>query len=312
MNKKENFKVFLRGLLMWTCDIIPWVSGWTIAFITWIYDKLIESLNAINVKNIKLMFSWNFKIARNNINWNFLLILFAGILLAILTLANIVSFLIAEYPMYISGFFLWLIWACAVVMLMWIQKNKWWFWLIIFLILWVGIWYFVSNLPAIDMWSGNLTMLVSWIIAIVAMILPWISGSYILLMLGQYTVLLGYVTALTWWNLSAIVPILFFCVWAVIWLVSFAKWLNYIKNRCHDKMVIVLTGIMLWSLSKLRPWRNTVETMIDTHGKEVPLVQQNVFPAINWEFWLVFLLIIIWFILIFGVHYFAKELESKK
>jgi putative membrane protein len=174
-----------------------------------------------------------------------------------------------------------LIVASAIILRKSIKKYKIWY--ILLLIIWTVVWFLVTGLPVLNLWSGNLTMFVSWAIAIIAMILPGISWSYILVILWQYQEVLWSVVSLTGGDLRALLPIIIFIWWAVVWLLSFAKLLYRIKSRRHDQMVIVLIWFMIWSLNKVRPWKETVETFVDSHGGIHPLVQNNIMPVFSME-----------------------------
>lgn len=308
-NPMKKITILLKGILMWICDIIPWISGWTIAFITWIYDRLIDALHGCNFKAIKLLFTGEFKQLWKQIDGTFLVLLFWGILLAILLLSNLLQIWLEQHPQHIWSFFFWLILASAYLMKKHIKKRN--IALIILWILWLAIGYVLSNLHPINIWTANSTMFISWAIAIIAMILPGISGSYILLILGQYSVLLWYITSITHWNTIWIVPIICFMIGAVIGLVLFSKLLHRIKSKYHDQMVIILIGIMLGSLNKLRPWKTVLETYMDSNWTVKPLTTQNFLPQINTNFWILIGLLLTWIIIVIGIEFGAKKLTKK-
>lgn len=302
----DKIMIFVKWVLMWTCDVIPWVSGWTIAFITWIYDKLIDSLYGFNLKTLKLVFKGKIKEARNAINWWFLLALFLWILVAVFTFAKLISFLLSNYPSYVWAFFFGLV-ISSVIILTKSLKN-WFKWsYLLWLLVWIVIWLVLTSLPVMNLWNWNLTLFVSWAIAIVAMILPWISGSYILLILGQYQNVLGYVVELTSHNWSAIIPLVIFILWCVVWLILFAKLLHRVKEKWHDQMVIVLTWFIIGSLQKIWPWKETIETYLDSHGVEQPLVQNNVLPSWSMNVVWCVLLAIVWFIVVWLIDYISRK-----
>ncbi len=301
----KKFMVFLKWLLMWTCDVIPWVSGWTIAFITWIYDELIDSLYAFNLKTLKLLLQWKIKKVWKEINGNFLLSVFTGIFVAIFTLAKLIHYLLHTYPSFVWAFFFGLILASAIILRKSIKKFK----IIYLLFLMVGtlVWYYLTSLPVFNLGSGSLTMFASWAIAIIAMILPGISGSYILLILWQYQEVLWNVVAIVEWNLNAIIPILIFIGWAVIGLISFAKLLHWIKSRWHDQMVIVLIWFILWSLNKIWPWKETVSTFLDRHGEMQPLIQKNILPLWSNDVLFAILISLFWFLIVLLIDRLARR-----
>ena len=175
----------------------------------------------------------------------------------------------------------------------------------LFLVVWILIWYYLTSLPTFNLWSGNLTMFASGAIAIIAMILPGMSGSYILLILWQYQEVLWNVVSIVEWNFHAIIPLLIFIVWAIIGIISFAKLLHWVKSKRHNQMVIVLTWFILWSLNKIWPWKETLSTFTDRHWDVQPLIQWNILPlwsndvlfAISlclFGFWIVLLINYLW------------------
>lgn len=295
---------------MWACDVVPWVSGWTIAFITWIYDKLIDSLYNFNLKTLKLVFKWKFKEAWNAINWWFLLVLFGWILVAILTLAKLISFLLSNYPSYVWAFFFGLIIASVIILIKslknWFKWNYLWW-----LLLWIVIWFILTSLPAVNLWAWNWALFFSGVIAIIAMILPWISGSYILVLLWQYQNVIGYVWDLTSRDRWAIIPLVIFVMWCIIWLILFSKLLHWIKKNRHNQMVIVLTWFILWSLQKVWPWKETIETYLDKHWVEQPLIQSNVLPSWSMDIVWCILLGIAWFLVVLLIEFLGKKFSKK-
>jgi len=298
--------VFVKWVLMGSCDVIPGVSGWTIAFITWIYDKLIDSLYGFNLDTLKLVFKWKIKEAWKAVNGWFLVALFLWILVAILTLAKLISFLLANYPSYVWAFFFGLVIASVIILIKSLKNGFKWSYLL-WLVVWIAIWLVLTSLRVMNLWNWNLTLFISWAIAIMAMILPWISGSYILLILWQYQNVLGYVVELTNHNWSAIIPLIIFALWCVVWLILFSKLLHYVKERWHDQMVVVLTWFIIWSLQKIWPWKETVETYLDSHGVEQPLVQSNILPSWSMDVVWCFLLAVAGFLAVWLIDYISRK-----
>lgn len=290
---------------MGACDVIPGVSGGTIAFITWIYDELIDALHAFNLSNLRLLFQWKVKLFWKNIHGKFLVTVFGWIIVAILTLAKLISHLLEAYPSLVRAFFFGLIVASAIILRKSIKKYKLWY--LVLLAIWIFVWFMVTWLPVFNLGSGNLTMFGSWFIAIIAMILPGISGSYILVILWQYQEVLWNIVSLTAWNFKVIVPIIVFIIWAVAWLISFSKLLHWIKSRWHDQMVVVLIWFMLWSLNKVWPWKETVETYVDRHGDIQPLVQNNILPTFSNDVMFAILIALWWLWFVILINYLAKK-----
>ncbi len=305
----DKIIVFAKWILMGTCDVIPWVSGWTIAFITWIYDKLIDSLYWFNLKTLKLVFKWKFKEAWNAVNWWFLLVLFLWIVIAILTFAKIISFLLVNYPSYVRSFFFWLVISSVVVLIKSVKhgfKKSY----LLRLLVWVAIWLVLTSLPFVNLWTGNVALFFSWAIAIMAMILPWISGSYILLILWQYQNILQYVVDLTSRDWSALLPLIIFVLWCLIWLILFAKFLHWVKEKWHDQMVIVLTWFIIWSLQKIWPWKETIQTYVDSKWIEQPLVQKNILPTECKSVLICLWLAVVWFFVVWMIEKLSNKKEN--
>ncbi|MCK9466872.1 MAG: DUF368 domain-containing protein [Candidatus Absconditabacterales bacterium] len=300
--------VFLKGLLMGTCDVIPGVSGGTIAFITGIYDDLIDALYAFNKKTLKLLLKGKIKEAWKAINGNFLVLLFGGIFVAIFTFAKLINYLLFTYPSFVWAFFFGLILASAIILRKSLKKKKTIY--LLFLLIGLIVGYYLVSLPAINLGTGLLTMFFSGFIAIIAMILPGISGSYILVILGQYQEVLSKVVAIVEGNFQAIIPLLIFIVGAVIGILSFAKLLHWIKSKWHDQMVVVLIGFILGSLNKIWPWKKTISTFIDRHGETQALVEKNILPARSNEVLLTTIIFIIGFGIVLLIDYLARK--SKK
>ena len=300
--------LILKWLLMWACDVIPWVSGGTIAFITGIYDELIDSLHAFNLSNLRLLFQWKIKVFWKNINGNFLVTVFGWIVVAILTLAKLISHLLEAYPSLVWAFFFGLIVASAIILRKSIKKYKLWY--LVLLAIWIFVWFMVTWLPVFNLGSGNLTMFGSWFIAIIAMILPGVSGSYILVILWQYQEVLWNIVSLTGWNFKVIIPIIIFIIWAIAWLISFSKLLHWIKSKWHDQMVVVLIWFMLWSLNKVWPWKETIDTFVDRHWEVQPLIQKNILPVFDSNVLYAILIAIWWFGLVLLIHYLAEKFKK--
>lgn len=272
--------VWLKWLLMGMCDVIPGVSGGTIAFITWIYDELLDALHGFNMHTLYVLSRGGVREAWKMIHWNFLVSLFLGIVIAIVTLANVVTYLLEVYPSFVWAFFSWLILASVVLLRKMLGSKKMIY--ILWILLWWAIWFAITSLPALSFGDNLWSLFAAWAIAIIAMILPGISGSYILLILGKYNYVLWLVsdstTALSTGDIASIpyIALGVFVLWIVIWLLLFSRVLWWIKEHYHDQMIVVLMWFMLWAMQAIRPWKQTISTYVDSHGLEKPLIQQNV------------------------------------
>jgi putative membrane protein len=287
------FGVWLKGLLMGACDVIPGVSGGTIAFITGIYDELLDALHGFNMNTLYLLFKGDIRGVWKAIHGNFLASLVLGIVVAIATLATLITYLLETYPSFVWAFFTGLILASVLLLRQMLRQKKWIY--ILWLVLWWLIWWAVTSLPAFSLGDGLWSLFVAGAIAIIAMILPGISGSYLLLILGKYSEVLWYVVdsvdALRAGSLGDIpfVPLAIFIAWIIIWLGIFSRILRRVKEYYHDQMVVVLMWFMLGSLQTIWPWKQTVSTYLDRHGIQKPLIQENVLrpntEALLWGLW---------------------------
>jgi len=265
---------------MWACDVVPGVSGWTIAFITGIYDEFLDALHGFNMDTLYLLSKGNFAAVWKAIHGSFLLSLFFGIIVAIGTLATLITYLLHTYPSFVWAFFVWLILASVFVLWQMIRRKSRSY--ILWLVLGWLVGYIVTSLPVLSLGDGLWGLFLAGSIAIIAMLLPGISGSYLLLIMGKYSEVLGLVVdsvdGLRSFSLGDIpyLPLFVFIVWIILWLLIFSRILRRIKEHYHDQMVVTLMWFMLWALQTLRPWKETVSTYVDRDGIEKPLIQQNV------------------------------------
>lgn len=267
--KKQIF-LFLKGAAMGAADVVPGVSGGTIAFISGIYETLIDSINSVDQAAFKLLLSFKIKELWNHVNGNFLAVLFAGILFSVAALSRLILFLLETYPELIWSFFFGLIVASASVIIP--KITKWSPGTIIAGLVGIVIAYIVTVSGQAQTPESLWFIFLSGALAICAMILPGISGSFILLLLNKYEFILNSIKDLN------IIVIITFMLGCVSGLLSFAKLLKFLLTNYHNVFVALLTGFMIGSLNKVWPWKETLETIIDRHGKEIPVLQQNISP----------------------------------
>jgi len=215
-----------KGFCMGASDVVPGVSGGTMAFILGIYEELINAIKSFDFKSFQLLMAFKFQLLLDRVSWKFLLALGIGILTAIFSLAEILSWLLHNKPVS--------------------TPNAPWF------------------------------LFMSGAIAICAMILPGISGSFILVLMGKYQYILEAV------NQKDFFTLLFVAAGAVAGIIVFSRLLGWLLKNYHDLMVAVLTGLMLGSLRKVWPWKETLESMTNRHGKLIPIVQSNILP-LQWD-----------------------------
>lgn len=297
-NIKDYLVITLKGITMGAADVVPGVSGGTIAFIVGIYEELIESIKSINGQSLKLLFTGKIRAFWQAVNGNFLLAIVTGIAISIFSLARLITYLLVTYPILVWSFFFGLVLASTWFVSKDIRKWNWRI-LLSFLIGAVVAFFITVATPAEtpnDLWF----VFLSGAIAICAMILPGISGSFILVLLGKYYYIMEAVKTLN------IFVILAFICGAAIGITSFSRVLSYTLRKFHDITYAILAGFMLGSLNKVWPWKKVAETYTDRHGEIKPLIEVNILP--DELIWQGFGLMIIGFFLV----YFLEMLSSKK
>lgn len=255
---------------MGAADVVPGVSGGTIAFITGIYDTLLESIRRINPSLLGIWKRDGFKAAFNHINGFFLIALFGGVFTSIATLAKLISWLLVTHPIPIWSFFFGLILVSVFHILKQVEQktiSRW-----VFLLLGVVFAYCITILKPLHMEPTSINILIAGAIAICAMILPGISGSFILLLIGMYTPVLAAVKSFD------IAILALFLTGCVLGLLSFSHVLSWLLNRFRDTTLMFLTGLMIGTLPKIWPWKETVTWRTNSKGEEVPLIQHNLSP----------------------------------
>ncbi len=263
--------LFSKGVAMGAADVVPGVSGGTIAFITGIYEELLGSIRSVNGQALKLLLRLNFAAFWRHINGSFLVALLGGILFSIAILSRLVIFLLNTYPELLWSFFFGLIVASAVVVG---KKIRRWTWGVLLAgLLGVALAYYVTVATPTQTPEAYWFVFLSGAIAICAMILPGISGSFLLVLLAKYEFILGAVKDLKF----SVVAI--FGLGCITGILAFSHVLNWMLKRYHNVTVALLTGFMVGSLNKVWPWKQTLQTYTDSHGNAKPLLQDNVLPA---------------------------------
>lgn len=255
---------------MGAADVVPGVSGGTIAFITGIYDTLLESIRRINPRLLSIWKREGTKAAFNHINGFFLIALFSGIFVSIATLAKLITWLLNTHPIPIWSFFFGLILVSVYHIVRQVEKRD----AIRFITLLVGVAfaYSITVLKPLHMEPTMVNTLIAGSIAICAMILPGISGSFILLLIGMYTPVLAAVKGFQ-------VDILaLFLAGCVIGLLTFSHLLSWLLRHFRDATSMFLTGLMIGTLPKIWPWKETLTWRTNSKGEQVPLLQHNLTP----------------------------------
>ncbi|GLP97265.1 DUF368 domain-containing protein [Paraferrimonas sedimenticola] len=270
---RKWFATYLKGMAMGAADVVPGVSGGTIAFISGIYDTLLESIRRINPSLIGRLRDKGLVDSYQHVNGTFLIVLVTGILTSIFTFAKIISHLLVTQPILIWSFFFGLILVSVWHILRQIENWQWHS--ALFGLAGAVLAYGITVIHPIQL-SGSLpTIFIGGAIAICAMILPGISGSFILLLLGLYPVVLGAVKSLD------LVVIATFAVGGLTGLLTFSHLLSWLLKRARDLTLIFLTGLMIGTLGKVWPWKEVLTWRTNSKGEQVPLTEQNLLP---WEF----------------------------
>ena len=266
------FGITLRGMAMGAADVVPGVSGGTIAFITGIYEELISSLDAINFAAIKTLKRDGVKAFWQQVNGNFFVALFLGVAISVFSLAKLVTFLLVSYPVLLWSFFFGLVLASFIVVLK--TVKEWNVKTIVALLVGAVIAGWISLMESTADGEALWYILLSGAIAVCAMILPGISGAFILVLLGSYNRIINGIKDLDF------VVIALFGIGCVIGLLSFSKVLKYMFTHYKALVLALLSGFLLGSLLKIWPWKNRVgDTPIVVHsdGRE-DYMMTNVLP----------------------------------
>lgn len=291
---KDYAILTLKGMGMGAADVVPGVSGGTIAFIVGIYDELINSIKSINGESLKLLFSGNLKAFWQYIHANFLFSILLGIGISVFSLAKVITWLLVAHPVLVWSFFFGLVLAST----WFVSKDiKEWNWKTIagFVAGAIIAFYITIATPAetsAEWWF----IFICGAIAICAMLLPGISGSFILVLLGKYFFIMEAVKTLN------IKVMLIFAAGAFIGITTFSRVLSYALKYFRNITLAVLTGFMLGSLNKVWPWKEKIETMVDGHIIEL---ESNILPS--GQVWEAVALALIGF---FSV-YFLEKLSTK-
>lgn len=270
---KDYFTIALKGACMGAADVIPGVSGGTIAFIMGIYDEFVGSIAKIDKEAVKLIFSGRVKDFWKHINGNFLLSIVVGIGFSVLALASLMQMLLSDFPIQTWAFFFGLIVASSIFIL---KGVKGWkpvdFVLLVFGVVLGAVICTLSPTQTPDaLWF----IFISGALAICAMVLPGISGSFILLILGKYKFIMATITAVTtnvgalwgsqtadtalFWESAVVLAV--FLVGVVVGILGFTKFLNWLLSRWHRGVLLVLAGFIIGSLVKIWPWSNSEALM---------------------------------------------------
>lgn len=267
---KNPLLLFLRGLIMGAVDLVPGVSAGTIAFITGIYVELVNSIKSFNLKALKILKNDGLVATWIHINGSFLLVLMAGIMVSLFSLAGVMKYFLTYYPLPLWSFFTGLIIASVIFMLRQYPLDKLVNWT--FFCLGLLIAYCISSAPAVMIEGNLITMFFAGSIALCAMILPGISGSFILVLLGLYPVFIDALVNVQLDILGA------FSLGGIIGLMLFSRLLSWLLAN-YDRLVIAtMCGFLLASLDVIWPWKHVTESVLSSSGKTLVLASENLLP----------------------------------
>lgn len=247
MSLNNRSILFLKGMAMGISDLIPGISGGTIALLLGIYKDFISSLKSINYKSFIYLVRLDFKKLNNQLNLCFLLPVFFGILSSIFIFSSLISFLLLDYKVLLFSFFFGLIFFSSIRLISSLKPTSTLDFFTVFVGLVIGLsFFFVSSLSTSN---SIFSIFLAGFIAISAMLLPGISGSYILLILGKYEFMLDSISSFNWIN------ILIFSLGAIIGILSFSKMIHYLLKNYYRSTIFFLSGLMMGALNKVWPWQ---------------------------------------------------------
>lgn len=258
---KGSLVHMLKGMGMGAANVIPGVSGGTVALITGIFERIINAIKSFDANAFHLLFKGRIKELLAHVDFYFLLALGTGMLISIISLARIFKYLFASYPVFIWAFFFGLI--IASVYFVGKTITKWRFSVIVFFIVGaiIAIWVSFMN-PATEN-DSFFYLFICGIIAICSMILPGLSGSFVLILLGNYELVM--IDAVNEGNLSVLVPVI---LGGIVGILALSHLLSWVYKRFKDQTIAILTGFILGSLSILWPWKNEIHR-VDSIGEYV-------------------------------------------
>ncbi|MBD0836908.1 DUF368 domain-containing protein [Aestuariibaculum suncheonense] len=295
--------ITFKGLAMGAADAVPGVSGGTIAFISGIYEELISTISNVNLSLLKTLFDKGVKAFWSEVNGNFILALLSGIVISYVSFMKLAKYLLENQPVLIWSFFFGLI--VASIYFVGKQVTKWDASIILSLIIGAVVAFYISSLPAMENNNSDWFLFFAGAIAICAMILPGISGSFILIILGAYKTLSDAIHDVD------IKKLIIFFSGAIIGLLSFSHALKWLFKNYHNITLALLTGFIFGSLNKVWPWKNTLSWHTNSEGIKSPLIQESISPfAFNGDNQIVFAIILM--ILGFLTIFILEKIGAKK
>ena len=268
---KKYALTYFKGMAMGAADIVPGVSGGSIALIAGIYQELLDSINSFSIDNLKLLTRFEIKAFFKAVNGAFLLSLLLGILTSIFALSSVITYLMNNHPIPLWSFFTGLILVSAFLILK--EIKRWHLGVILAVLVGAAIAWWVTNLPPTTTPNAIWFTFVSGSIAICAMILPGISGSFILLILGQYEPILEAVKD------RNILKLAVFAAGCAVGILTFSRVVSWLLRKYHSVTIGLLSGFMLGSINELWPWKVVLSWRTSSSGEQKPFLDENVLPG---------------------------------
>ena len=262
--------ISLKGMAMGAADVVPGVSGGTIAFISGIYEELITSINNVNFSVLNTFFKEGIAAGWKKLNGSFLLSLVIGIAISVLSLVKSIKWLLEHKPVLLWSFFFGLVIASIIFVAK--QITKWTLATVLGFIIGSVVAYYITTLPPLGTNSSNWFLFVSGALAICAMILPGISGAFILVLLGAYKPVINAI------DNRDFKTIMILGAGAIVGLLSFSKLLKWLFKNYHNLTLAILTGFIFGSLNKIWPWKEVLTWRFNSHNEKVPLLEQSISP----------------------------------
>ncbi|MEW7292744.1 DUF368 domain-containing protein [Aquimarina sp. 2304DJ70-9] len=282
---KDYLVISVKGLAMGAADVVPGVSGGTIAFISGIYEELIETINKLDLAFFSVWKKEGFLTSWRVYNLSFLSVLFLGITISILSLSKVIKWLLHNEPLLLWAFFFGLV--VASIIYIGKQITQWKPKIYIGILVAAIISYFITIAEPVASPDSNLYLIFCGFIAIIAMILPGVSGAFILLILGAYQTFIDILNQLREGLFSmdfdllgqAMIKLMFIGIGAITGLKLFSKILNWMFKNHKNMTLAILTGFMIGSLNKIWPWKKTLSWRTNSEGLQVPFIEKSISPT---------------------------------
>ncbi|MBU1240493.1 DUF368 domain-containing protein [Myxococcota bacterium] len=303
MNINDSVMVMLKGALMGAADVIPGVSGGTMAFITGIYGRLIDAINSVDLTTLRLFFTGKFRESFARIHFRFIIPLVIGVFFSVFTLARVITRLLESHPVELWSFFFGLIAASIWVVLK--EVKEWSLSTGVGLVGGaVGAWFIVGMIPVSTPNTWWFTI-IAGIVSIIAMVLPGISGSFILVLISQYRRIMEAVKSLDLETLG------FFYIGTMIGIIGFARVLGWLLKHHRALTLAILSGFMVGSMRKIWPYKEVLESTV-IHGKTMVLKERNILPqTLDYTLWRAVGFAVVGLIVVITLEYVANSIRRK-